>query len=135
MVNRGSIGPTASLGLAIPFKHFVIYGMYGYGVQYFGTQANVFTEGYTYTDIMKDMDRITFAPKTDVGIKIKIPGTSLGIGAHYVMNKYSGKKILLDGDGYSKVTHKNVDYYAVGSVHDSYKYEVIGFSLYYLMKK
>jgi hypothetical protein len=134
-VNRSSIGPTASLGLAIPFKHFVIYGMYGYGVHFFSTQANVFTEGYTYTDIMKDMDRITFVPKTDVGIKIKIPGTSLGIGAHYVMNKYSGKKILLDGDGYSKVTHKNVDYYAVGSVHDSYKYEVIGFSLYYLMKK
>jgi hypothetical protein len=135
MVNRSSIGPTASLGLAIPFKHFVIYGMYGYGVQYFGTQANVFTEGYTYTDIMKDMNRIIFVPKTDVGIKIKIPGTNVGFGAHYVMNKYSGKKILLEGDGYSKVTHKNVDYYAVGSVHDSYKYEVIGFSLYYLMKK
>ena len=51
------------------------------------------------------------------------------------MNKYHGKKLLLDGDGNSKVTHKNVDYYAVGSVHDSYKYDVIGFSLYYLMKK
>lgn len=134
-VNRSSIGPTASVGLAIPFKHFVIYGMFGYGVQYFGTQANVFSEGYTYPDIMKDMDRIIFVPKTDVGIKIKIPGTSLGIGAHYVMNKYSGKKLLLDGDGNSKVTHKNVDYYAVGSVHDSYKYDVIGFSLYYLVKK
>ena len=135
MVNRSSIGPTASLGLAIPFKHFVIYGMYGYGVQFFSTQANVFTEGYTYTDIMKDMDRITFVPKTDVGIKIKIPGTSLGIGAHYVMNKYNGKKIRAEGDRFSKVTHKNADYYAVGSVHDSYKYDVIGFSLYYLMKK
>ena len=106
-----------------------------FNVWYFGTEANVFSEGYTYPDIMKDMDRIIFVPKTDLGIKIKIPGTSLGIGAHYMMNKYNGTKIRTEGDRYSTVTYKNIDYHAVGSVRDAYKYDAIGFSLYYLMKK
>ncbi len=135
LVNRAAIGFTASIGLAIPFKHFVVYGKYGWNIPFFVTEANLFTQGYTYKDIMKDMDNVTFEPKTDVGIKVKIPGTPLGIGVHYVMNKYVGKRIRSNGDSYSLISKGNTKYRVGGSVHDTYKYEVFGFSLYYLTKK
>lgn len=134
-VHRATVGPTASFGLAIPFKHFVIYGMYGWDVPFWVTEANLITDGYVYKEIKDDLGRITFQPKTDVGLKIKIPGTRIGIGAHYRMNKQIGEKIKLKENGYSIISKGSNQYFVGGSELKTYKYEEIGVSLYILMKK
>lgn len=131
---QSTAGISLSIGLAMPIKSFLVYGLYGGNLPYANVSAVSLTDGYVYSEVKDDLQILYWQGKAKLGVNFKVPKSRIAFGAHYTLNWIDGDKIQDKDSPYNRVQRGNYEYQVGGSVDDAYKFNQFGISLFILSK-
>lgn len=119
----------SSIGLNIPLKPIVLYGMYGIDLaDGISTGRTLLNSDFT----LKDFGMVPlWRTKTTLGATLNIPKTKLAIGVQYHMYSISGKDYTTGNTGEEIIYNKDQanHYYYGKTTNDNYKFSNIGVSI------
>jgi hypothetical protein len=119
----------SSIGLNIPLKPLVLYGMYGIDLaDGISTGRTLLNSDFT----LKDFGMVPlWRTKTTLGATLNIPKTKLAIGVQYHMYSISGKDYTTGNTGEEIIYNKDQanHYYYGKTTNDNYKFSNIGVSI------
>ncbi|MHA6697257.1 hypothetical protein [Chryseobacterium sp. A321] len=119
-----------ALGVGIPIKSLVLYGLYGAEFPIFQNYTLLSTQ-YSEASDFADSFKHQLRPYGKFGIHFSIPKTALALGVQYSIRSFKSEKILELGSVNTEMRAGSSTYYLHKPLSDSYRYNLFGVSLIY----